>query len=323
MPEKLEGIDKVAVLLILLGPAASAQIFQSLNQDEIAAVSAAMARMREIPREMKEEVLSDFYGIFQDMKDATYAGPEYVEQLLRSAIGTERASDIFNAVFRSASFEFLKTAPMKSLAAILAKEHPQTVAVVMAQLGADQAAQVLGLLPEGLRIEAVRRSANLEHISTEVMEQIGKVLEAALGNAKPGERTTAARLADIISLTSRQAGDGIMAGLKATEPVLAEDILKHMFVFEDVAQLPDAAMQKIMRAVDQRTLAVCLKGAAQKVSERFYRNMTEDASKALGEDVDSLGALPPKSIEEAQQKVVRTVRLLVETGDIPELVKAS
>lgn len=314
--ENMTPVEKVAVLMVLLAPDASARLLQSMEEEQIKAVSAAMCSLGEIPREVREKVLDEFYETVHKAEDTFFAGPDSVKLILQNAVGREKATGLVNAIFRSSAFDFLKTAPMKSLAGLLESEHPQTAAVVLGQLSNEQAAELLSLLPEKMRGEVLKRTGAISEVSLEAMEQIGKVLEAGIGAAQGGDDEGPERVADIISLSSKAEADAMLEDLRRADAAFAEQVVKKLVTFEKLAGLPDAAVQKVLRKLDQRTLATCLKGAPQDVSEKIYKNMTEEASKAMMEDIETMGQVSEKAVEEARRKVVRAMKSLAETGEL-------
>lgn len=314
--EEMTPVQKVAVLMVLLAPEASAKLLQGMGEDEIKAVTTAMCGLGEISSEVREKVLSEFYETVRNTGDTLFAGPESVKQILQNAVGREKAAGLVNAIFHSNSFEFLKTAPMQSLADLLKEEHPQTAAVVMGQLSSEQAAELLALLPEKTRGEVLKRSGSISEVSREAMTEIGLVLGEALSAAKDGDTAAPERIADIISFSSKSEADAMLADLQQSAPELAEEILKRLVTFEKILSLPDAVVQKVLRKLDQRTLAAALSGAPQNISEKIYKNMTEEAAKAMMEDIETLGQVSPKAVEDARRKVVKAIKSLAEAGEL-------
>ena len=314
--EQMSPVDKVAVLMVLLSPDASARMLQSMPEEQIRDVTAAMCKLGEIPRETREAVLREFYEMVKQSGETYFAGPDSVRKILQNAVGSEKATGLVNAVFRSDSFGFLKSAPMQSLADLLKDEHPQTAAVVMGQLTNEQAAELLSLLPERSRNEALKRSGSISAVRQEIMDEIGAVLAEELAAAgRQGAGAAAERLADIISLSSKAEADAMIADLQKSAPELAQEVLKRLVTFEKLLEMPDAAVQKVLRKLDQRTLATALAGAPQNISEKIYKNMTEEASKAMMEDIETMGQVSPKAVEEARRKVVKAIKSLAAGGE--------
>lgn len=314
--EQMNPVEKVAVLMVLLSPDASARMLQSMPEDQIKEVTAAMCRLGEIPREVREAVIGEFYETVKQSGEMYFAGPDNVKKILQNAVGREKATGLVNAVFRSGSFDFLKTAPMQSLADLLRDEHPQTVAAVMGQLSNEQAAELLAMLPEGMRNEVLRRCGSIGAVPQETMAEIGEALEEALsGSGRQASSAAPERLADIISLSSKAEADAMMSDLHRSAPELAQEVLKRLVTFEKLLELPDPVVQKVLRKLDQRTLATSLSGAPQNICEKIYKNMTEEASKAMMEDIETLGAVSQKAVEEARRKVVKVVKSMISGGE--------
>ena len=313
--EEMGAVEKVALLMVLLSPDASAKLLQGMEEEQIKSVTSAMCRLGEISMEVREKVLAEFYETVSQTGDTFFAGPDSVRKILQNAVGREKATGLVNAIFRSNSFDFLKTAPMQALADLVRSEHPQTVAVILGQLSTEQAAELLALLPEKMRNEVLKRSGSISSVSSDAMEQIGKVISAALGAAKTGETEAPERIADIISLSAKQEADAMLADLQLSAPGLAQEVLKRLVTFEKVLTLPDAFVQKVLRNLDQRTLATALSGAPQNISEKIYKNMTEEASKAMMEDIETLGQVSPKAVEEARRKMVKAIKSLSDSGE--------
>lgn len=314
--ENMTQVEKVAVLMVLLSPEASAKLLQSMDEEQIKGVTSAMCALGDVPGETREKILAEFNDAVQQEGESLFSGPESVRQILQNAVGREKATGLVNAIFQSNSFEFLKTAPMRSLADLIGGEHPQTVAVILGQLSAEQAAELLVLLPEKMRNEVLKRSGSISSVSEEAMAQIGKTISAAMSTVKTGDTQAPERIADIISFSAKQEADAMLADLQQSAPELAQEVLKRLVTFEKILTLSDASVQKVLRKLDQRTLAAALSGAPQNISEKIYKNMTEEASKAMMEDIETLGQVPPKTVEDARRKVVKAIKNLAEAGEL-------
>ena len=314
--EAMTQVQKVAVLMVLLSADASATLLQAMDEEQIKGVTSAMCRLGDIPAEVREKILTEFHDAVQLEGNSMFYGPESVKKILQNAVGREKATGLVNAIFQSNSFDFLKTAPMQSLADHIRDEHPQTVAVVMGQLSTEQAAELLSLLPEKMRNEVLKRSGSISSVSPEAMEQIGKVIKTAMTTVKTGDTAAPERIADIISFSGKQEADAMMADLQQSAPELAQEVLKRLVTFEKILTLSDASVQKVLRKLDQRTLATSLSGAPQNISEKIYKNMTEEASKAMMEDIETLGKVSPKAVEEARRKMVKAIKNLTEAGEL-------
>jgi len=287
-----------------------------MDEAQIKAVTSAMCKLGEIPRETREKILAEFHDAVEQEGNSLFSGPDSVKLILQNAVGREKATGLVNAIFRSNSFDFLKTAPMQGLADLIREEHPQTVAVVMGQLSTEQAAELLALLPEKTRNEVLKRSGSISVVSEEAMAQIGEMIQAAMGSVKKNDGEAPERIADIISLSAKQEADAMLADLQRSAPELAQEVQKRLVTFEKILTLSDASVQKVLRNLDQRTLATSLSGAPQNISEKIYKNMTEEASKAMMEDIETLGQVAPKAVEEARRKMVKAIKTLSDSGEL-------
>lgn len=314
--ETMGAVDKAAVLMVLLPPDVSSEILKGMEEAEMKQLTAAMCRLGEIPRDVREAVLAEFNQTLDQASEVTFARPDNIKLMLQNAVGREKAAGIVSSVFRPDSLGFLKTAPADKLAGALRGEHPQTVALVMGQMTSEQAAALLALLPEELRNSALSRSACISQPRAESMEIVGKALEAALSAGDNTGNAAAGRIADILSLSSKAECDAMLSGLLKSDPALAEEVKRKMMTFEKILEMPDAAVQKVLRKLDQRTLARALKGAAQNICEKVYKNMTEEASKAMMEDIETMGEVSQQANEEAQRKIIRTMKSMSESGEL-------
>lgn len=314
--EEMSPVDKVALLIMLLSPDASAKLLQGMDEEQIKTVTSAMCKLGDVPNEVREKVLAEFHAAVEQEGNSLLSGPDSVRKILQNAVGSEKAIGLVNAIFRSNSFDFLANAPMRSLADQIKDEHPQTVAVIMGQLSTEQAAELLALLPEKTRNEVLKRSGSISAVSEEAMAEIGGLLKAAMSSVKADDGEAPERIADIISLSAKQEADAMLADLQRSAPELAQEVVKRLVTFEKILTLSDASVQKVLRKLDQRTLATSLSGAPQNISEKIYKNMTEEASKAMMEDIETLGQVSPKAVEEARRKMVKAIKALSDAGEL-------
>jgi flagellar motor switch protein FliG len=314
--EEMSPVDKVALLIMLLSPDASAKLLQGMDEEQIKTVTSAMCKLGDVPNEVREKVLAEFHAAVEQERNSLLSGPDSVRKILQNAVGSEKATGLVNAIFRSNSFDFLANAPMRSLADQIKDEHPQTVAVIMGQLSTEQAAELLALLPEKTRNEVLKRSGSISAVSDEAMAEIGGLLKAAMSSVKADDGEAPERIADIISLSAKQEADAMLADLQRSAPELAQEVVKRLVTFEKILTLSDASVQKVLRKLDQRTLATSLSGAPQNISEKIYKNMTEEASKAMMEDIETLGQVSPKAVEEARRKMVKAIKALSDAGEL-------
>jgi len=249
-------------------------------------------------------------------------GLEYAKEVLERAFGPEKAAKIIERLISSLQvkpFDFIKTADPVQIVNFLQNEHPQTVALVLSYLEPDLAAQVLGSLPEDLQVEVLKRIALLERTSPDIVREIERNLEKKLSGfvgqsfSKIGGIDTAAEIMNNVDRTTERS---IMEKLAADNPELAEEIRRKMFVFEDILKLDDRSVQLVLREVDTKDLAVALKGASDELKEKIFRNMSKRAAQLLKDEMEYMGPVRVKDVEEAQQKIISVIRRLEEAGEI-------
>ena len=314
--------QKAAILVVSLGPEASGKLFQHLPQEEVEQLTLEVARLGRISPEARETVVSEYRELCLAQSYITEGGVSYARETLQSAFGPERANEILGRVTQAMEivpFEFLRKAEPAQLLMFLQEEHPQTIALILAYLPAANAASVLaGLAPE-LRSEVARRLAMMDRTPPEVIREVERVLKRKLSNVISTEMTSAGgvkSLVEVLNWVDRSTERTILESLAEEAPDVAEEVKKLMFVFEDIALLDDRAITQVLREVDSKELALALKGVKPEVAERIFKCMSERASAMLKEDMEFMGPVRVRAVEEAQQRVVNIIRRLEETGEI-------
>jgi len=319
---RLSGKEKAAILLISLGPEASAQVFKHLSDDEIEDLTLQIASMRKIDSEVRERVLSEFSEMMQAREYVEQGGINYAREVLEAALGKEKARMIIErltATLQVRPFDFARKTEPTQILSFIQNEHPQTIALVLAYLRPEQASLILSALPPEKQVDVARRIATLDRTTPEVLEDIESTLEQRLSAYEIHDYTAAGGIdsaVEILNQVDRATEKTIMEALEEDDPELAEEIRKRMFVFEDIVTLDDRAIQLIIREVDSRDLALALKTASEEVADRIYRNMSKRAANLLKEDIEFMGPVRLRDIEEAQSRVVSVVRRLEESGDL-------
>lgn len=322
MKGKLTGKEKAAILLISLGPEASAQVFQHLSEEEIEDLTLQIASMRKIEPELRERVLTEFDGMMQAQEYIEQGGIAYAREVLEAALGKERARVIMErltATLQVRPFDFARKTEPTQILNFIQNEHPQTIALVLAYLKPDQASLILSALPPEKQVDVAKRLATLDRTTPEVLEDIESTLEQRLSAYEVHDYTVAGGIdaaVEILNHVDRSTEKTIMEALEEDVPELAEEIRKRMFVFEDIVNLDDRAIQLIIREVESRDLALALKTASEEVADRIYRNMSKRAASLLKEDIDFMGPVRLRDIEEAQTRIVAVVRRLEDAGDL-------
>ena len=318
----IPGRRKAAILLVILGPEKAAQVMKHLDEADVEMLTIEIANLGKIPDEEKKVVLQEFSEILKAREMLTAGGIEYAKKVLEKAFGPEKAMRIIERLVSSLQvkpFEFVKKADPLQLVNFLQNEHPQVISLVLSYLEPTMASQILSALPEELQIEVIKRIALLERTSPEIVKEIEKSLERKLSGivsqqfSKVGGVETAA---EIMNNIDRQTEKTIMERLSQESPELAEEIRRRMFVFEDILKLDDRSIQLVLREVDTKDLAVALKGSSDEVKEKIFRNMSKRAAQLLRDELEFMGPVRVKDVEEAQQKIINVIRRLEEAGEI-------
>lgn len=320
--EELKGFDKAAILINYLGPIACQAMFKHLDDGDIRKLVGVMNRYRVVPVNVTKKVLEEYYEMVSESEDYIFADEIASKENIVNAVGEERARGILghlNVGAASRSLEALEIVDAKSLANFLINEHPQTIAVILAHLEPEKKGEVLKRLPEALQAEAVLRMANLEYVDPALIVEINNVLkeelatmgtveQAALGGVQP--------VAEMLNVMDKNTETAIMSRLEEKDPILAEEIRKLMFVFEDIVKIDDRGIQTLLKEIPNDRLLLALKTANEEIKEKIFKNLSQRAAQLLKEDLDSLGPAKLSDVEAAQQEIVNTARRLEQEGKI-------
>lgn len=318
----LTGKQKAAVLLISLGPDISAKVFKHLREDEIEDLTFEIAAMRRVDPEHKDRILAEFHELCLASEYISQGGIEYAKEVLEKALGADRAHEVITRLTASLQvrpFDFARKADPGQLLGFIQNEHPQTIALIMAYLQPEQAGIILSALPAERQADVARRLATLDRTSPDVLREIEDTLERKLSTFMIQDFTAAGGVesaVEILNRVDRVTERTIMDTLEEEDPELADEIRKRMFMFEDIVKLDDRAIQQVIREVDTRDWALALKTVSDDVSSAIYRNMSQRAGEMLKEDIEYMGPVRLRDVEEAQQRIVSTIRRLEETGEI-------
>lgn len=324
MPEKkqLTGKRKAAILLVILGPEKAASVLKHLDESDVEQLTIEIANLGKITDEEKKQVLSEFQDIARAKEMISQGGIEYAKEVLQKAFGPEKAMRIIERLVSNLQvkpFDFLRQADPLQLVNFLQNEHPQTIAVILSYLEPQLAGRILSALPEDLQLEVVKRIALLERTSPDVIRDIEKNLERKLSGfvmqtfSQVGGVDTAA---EIMNSLDRSSERKIMEKLSYDSPELAEEIRRRMFVFEDIVKLDDRSVQIVLREIETRDLALALKGASEEVKQKIFKNISKRAAQLLQDELEYMGPVRLKDVEEAQQKIINVIRRLEEAGEI-------
>jgi flagellar motor switch protein FliG len=322
--EELTSRQKVAVLMISLGQDTTAEILKYLNDYEIEDIAQTIAELKTVTTEQEDEVLEEFEQLLMAGKYISMGGIDFARGALEKAIGPRRAQQMLDRVSATTSggFYLLRNIAPNQIAPFISKEHPQTIALVLAQLDPSQAAGVLNILPEELQSEVAYRVATIENISPQVLREIEQSLAAELQAIITGQVTEIGgpkKVAEILNMTGRSTEKAVLEKLDAQDPEIAEEIRNMMFTFDDIARLTDREIQLILREVDTKDLATALKGAQPEMQDRIFSNVSERVSTMIKEEMEFSGPVRLSDVEEVQLRIVQTVRQLEEAGQVTVL----
>ena len=319
---ELTGRQKAAILLITLGPEYSARIFRNLSEDEIEELTLEIANMKKVEPEVKDQVLGEFYEICLAQEYISEGGINYAQEVLEKALGTDKAIEVIGRLTASLQvrpFDFARKADPSQLMNFIQNEHPQTIALILSHIDNDKAAQIISGLSQEKQSEVAKRIATMDRTYPEMIKEIESVLEDKLSNIVTQDYTKAGGVQDVVDILNsvdRGTEKRIMENLEMSDPELADEIKRRMFLFEDIINLDSTAIQRFIREVDNNELAVALKGATQEVGEVIFTNMSKRMSDMIKEDMDFMGPVRLRDVEEAQQKIVNIIRKLEDQGEI-------
>ena len=322
MADKLTGKEKAAILLIALGQDISKEVFKHLESEEIEELYLQIAKTTKVSSEMKDRVFEEFNELMLAQQYLAQGGITYAREILQSALGESKAVEIITKLTSSLQvrpFDFIQKTESEQILNFIQGEHPQIIALIVSYLPANKAGEIFRNLPEEKQIDIARRIASMERTSPEMIREVERVLERKLSTVVGQDYTSAGGLDTLIEMLAnvdRGTEKTIIESLSETDPELAEEIRKRMFVFEDVILLDDRAIQQVLKSVESKDLSLALKGSSEDVSEKVFKNMSKRAADMLREDMEFAGPVRVKDVQEAQQRIVNVIRKLEETGEI-------
>ncbi|MDT4994178.1 MAG: flagellar motor switch protein FliG [Actinoplanes sp.] len=318
----MTGLRKAAILLVRMGKEYSTRVLAGLSESEVEELSAEIARLGQLEPDVVGDVIDEFYAM-ATAKHAGAGGLQYARELLEASLGVERAAlimDRLQASMHDMPFNFLSHADPRQLLSYVQYEHPQTIALVLAHIPSALASSILGGLPPETQSDVAHRIAVMDRTSPEVIRQVEQALQRKLSTVlQPDELSTVGGLeplVDIINRSDRTTERLILEALEARNPEIAEEIRRRMFMFEDIVNLDDRSVQLVLRQVEPSDLATALKGVAEAVRDKVTGNLSERGRENLLEEIDLLGPVKVKMVEESQQKIVSVIRSLEDSGQI-------
>lgn len=320
--DKISGVQKAAILLIALGPEKSASIFKHLKEEEIEELTLEIANTRSVTPQLKEEIIDEFYQICLAQQYIAEGGITYAKELLEKALRNEKPMSVIGKLTASLQvkpFEFVRKTDAAQLLNFIQDEHPQTIALILSYLAPQQAALIISALPPERQSDVARRIAVMDRTSPDVVKEVEKVLETKLSSLVNQDYNIIGgvdAVVDILNTVDRSTEKHIMETLEVEEPELADEIRKKMFVFEDILLLDDRAIQRVLRDVENSDLGLALKGANEQVQNAIFNNLSKRLAVMIKEDMEFMGPVRMKDVEEAQQKIVNVIRKLEENQEI-------
>jgi len=320
----ISGLRKAAILMVLLGDEAAIQIYKNLTPEDVRRLTQAIAEVETISPQEALHVLEEYRRLTLTQAYVSQGGPDYAKHLLLRAFGDDRAKGLLDQVVQArpasgANLDSLQGANPEKLVKFLEGEHPQTIALIVAHLGAEVASRVLPLLPEQAQADVIRRLAQMQPFSDEMLTKVSLVLRKKLaGLAKESRRPYGgvAAAAGTLNRMKAKFSKLILESLDNSDPHLAETIRDHMFRFEDLGSLLPASLREILGQLNKKTLATALKGAQAEVCAAFYKSMSSRAVEMLKEDMEALGPLRMEQVQQAQKEIVALARKLEAEGKI-------
>lgn len=318
----LSSRQKAAILLISLGPDVSAQIYKHLTEEEIEKLTLEISSVKKVDTEQKEEVMEQFHQIALAQDYISQGGIGYARTVLEKAVGGEEAQKIIARLTSSLQvkpFDFARKADPAQILNFIQSEHPQTIALILSYLDNEQAGQILSELPQEVQADVAKRIALMDSTSPEIIYQVEQILEEKLSATVTQDYTQTGGIQAVVEVLNgvdRSTERTILDALEIQDPELAEEIKKRMFVFEDVVTLDNRAIQRVIREVENDDLRLSLKVASEEVQGVIFENMSTRMAETFKEEMEFMGPVRLRDVEEAQQRIVASIRRLEEVGEI-------
>ncbi|WP_163971221.1 flagellar motor switch protein FliG [Oceanobacillus halotolerans] len=320
--QSLTGKQKAAILLISLGPDVSAQVYKHLTEEEIEKLSLEISSVQKVESNTKEDVLDQFHQLALAQDYIAQGGIGYAKTVLEKAFGKQEADGIINRLTSSLQvrpFDFARKADPQQILNFIQNEHPQTIALVLSYLDAEQAGQILSELPTDMQADIAKRIALMDSTSPEIISQVEQILERKISSSITEDYTQTGGIQSVVEVLNgvdRSTERTILDALEIQDPELSDEIKKRMFVFEDIVILDNRAIQRVIREVDNDDLRLSLKVASDEVKEIVFKNMSQRMADTFKEEMEYMGPVRLRDVEEAQTRIVTTIRRLEEIGEI-------
>ncbi len=320
--ENLSGIRKTAILLVTLGSDVAAEVFKHLSDQEVEKISLEIARLDTVEPELRQAVLDEFQDMLQAQEYISQGGMDAAQSILEKALGEDKAREMVDRLTSAHEvrpFEFIRHADPSHIMNFIQGEHPQTIALVLAYLDSEVASNIVQQLPPEIQADVSKRIALMDRTSPEMIREVERVLERKLSSLVNEEYASTGGIDAIVEMLNnadRSTEKSILETLEEQDPELAEEIRRQLFVFEDITQLDNSSVQRVLREVDQDELALALKAVDADVQDKIYDNMSKRAASMIQEELEYMGPVRVRDVEEAQQEIVNVIRRLEEEGEI-------
>lgn len=319
---ELSGRQKAAILLITLGPEYSAELYKRLNEEEIEQLTFEIANMRKINSGDKGIVMEEFHQMVVAQEYISHGGVDYATDILEKAYGQQKALEVINrlsATLQIRPFDFARKSDANQILNFIQNEHSQTIALILSYLQPEQSSMILSSLPNEKQTDVARRVAMMGATSPDMINQVERVLEQKLSSTSQQDYTAAGGVETIVEILSgvdRSTERTILDTLEIDDPDLAEEIKKRMFIFEDIVNLDDRSIQRVIKDIENSDLQLSLKVASDEVQDTIFRNMSKRMAETFKEEMEYMGPVRLRDVEEAQTRIVSTIRRLEETGEV-------
>lgn len=320
--KELSGKQKAAILLISLGPDVSANVYKHLNEEEIEKLTLEISGVKKVDTNSKEEILEEFHNIALAQDYISQGGIGYAKTILEKALGPDQASVIINRLTSSLQvrpFDFARKADPAQILNFIQNEHPQTIALILSYLDAAQAGQILSELPQDMQADIARRIAVMDSTSPDIINEVEQILERKLSTTVTQDYTNAGGIEAVVEVLNgvdRSTERTILDALEIQDPELAEEIKKRMFVFEDIVTLDNRAIQRVIRDCENEDLMLSLKVSSDEVKEIVFKNMSQRMVESFKEEMEFMGPVRLRDVEDAQSRIVSVIRRLEDAGEI-------
>ncbi|MCQ6274092.1 flagellar motor switch protein FliG [Bacillus sp. V3B] len=320
--KELSGKQKAAILLISLGPDVSASVYKHLSEEEIEKLTLEISSVKKVESHAKEDVVEEFHQIALAQDYITQGGIGYAKTVLEKALGEEQATAILNRLTSSLQvrpFDFARKADPAQILNFIQNEHPQTIALILSYLDSQQAGQILSELPQEMQADIAKRIAVMDSTSPEIINEVEQILERKLSATVTQDYTQTGGIEAVVEVLNgvdRTTERTILDALEIQDPELAEEIKKRMFIFEDIVTLDNRSIQRIIRECENEDLLLSLKVSSDEVKGIIFKNMSTRMVETFKEEMEYMGPVRLRDVEEAQSRIVAIIRRLEDAGEI-------